>query len=65
MVLRKMLQDRYYGILLRPSTSIFTMPRLRILERNGEAPYAESIFNYHLSDRSVRLFLPGMSRPQL
>ncbi|EFO20747.1 hypothetical protein LOAG_07739 [Loa loa] len=39
--------------------------QLYIMERRGETPYAENIFNYHLSDRSARLFLPGMSRPEL
>ncbi|VIO88956.1 Uncharacterized protein BM_BM14028 [Brugia malayi] len=39
--------------------------QLYVMERSGEAPFAENIFNYHLSDRSARLFPPGMSRPKL
>ncbi|CAG9535243.1 unnamed protein product [Cercopithifilaria johnstoni] len=39
--------------------------QLHVMERSGKTPYSENIFNYHLSDRSARLFLPGMSRPEL
>ncbi|MCP9263106.1 60S ribosomal protein L13a [Dirofilaria immitis] len=39
--------------------------QLYMMERNGKAPCTENIFNYHLSDRSARLFFPGMSRPEL
>uniref|UniRef100_A0A915Q7Y0 Large ribosomal subunit protein uL13 n=1 Tax=Setaria digitata TaxID=48799 RepID=A0A915Q7Y0_9BILA len=70
-------KDQISNIILHESDVIIRIKRvgngfakdvtgqLYVTERCGEAPYAESIFNYHLSDRSARLFLPGMLRPEL
>ncbi|VDN02319.1 unnamed protein product [Thelazia callipaeda] len=70
-------KDEITNILLHESDIIMKIKRigngfakdvtgqLCIVERNGEVPYTETTFNYHLTDRSSKLFLPGMSRPEL
>ncbi|VDK72866.1 unnamed protein product [Litomosoides sigmodontis] len=70
-------KDQISNIMLHESDIIIRIKRvgngfakdvtgqLHVIDRSGEAPYPENIFNYHLSDRSARLFLPGMSRPEL
>ncbi|VDK61676.1 unnamed protein product [Onchocerca ochengi] len=70
-------KDQISSIILHESDIIIRIKRvgngfakditgqLCMMEHNGKTPYTENIFNYHLSDRSARLFLPGMSRPEL